>query len=70
MAEMLLGRFALLTTLGSSGWNVLLIGAGLTLVENWERVSHIVGSVSNFVLVVLLFAAMGLGTWWWRSRAR
>ena len=70
MAEMPLGQFALLTTLGSGVWNALLIGAGWTLGENWERVSHFVGSVSNFALVGLLLAAISLGIWWLRRRAR
>jgi membrane protein DedA with SNARE-associated domain len=69
MAEMPVGQFALLTTLGSSVWNALLIGAGWTLGENWERVSHLVDSVSNFALGVLLLTAIGLGIWWWRRRA-
>jgi membrane protein DedA with SNARE-associated domain len=50
-------------------WNALLIGAGWTLGENWERVSHLVDSVSNFALGVLLLTAIGLGIWWWRRRA-
>ena len=70
LAEMPLGQFALLTTLGSGVWNTLLIGAGWTLGENWERVSHLVDSISNFALVVLVLAAIGLGIWWWRRRAR
>jgi hypothetical protein len=41
-----------LTTLGSSVWNTLLIGAGWTLGENWERVSRLVSSISNTGFVV------------------
>jgi membrane protein DedA with SNARE-associated domain len=69
MAEMPVGQFALLTTLGSSVWNALLIGAGWTLGENWERVSYLVDSVSTFALGVLLLTAIGLGIWWWRRRS-
>jgi membrane protein DedA with SNARE-associated domain len=69
LSEMPLGRFALLTTMGSSVWNALLIGAGWTVGENWERVSRFVGSISNVVLVILLLAAIGLGIRWWRKRA-
>jgi membrane protein DedA with SNARE-associated domain len=68
MAEMPVEQFALLTTLGSSVWNALLIGAGWTLGENWERVSYLVDSVSTFALGVLLLTAIGLGIWWWRRR--
>jgi membrane protein DedA with SNARE-associated domain len=68
LSEMPLGRFALLTTLGSSVWNALLVSAGWTLGENWERVSRFVGSISNAVLVILLLAAIGLGIWWWRKK--
>jgi len=39
LPEMPLGRFALLTTVGSSEWNTLLIGAGWTLglAASWAR---------------------------------
>jgi membrane protein DedA with SNARE-associated domain len=68
LSEMPLGRFVLLTTLGSGAWNALLIGAGWLLGENWSRVAGVVGSVSNVVLAILAIAAVILGVWWWRSR--
>jgi membrane protein DedA with SNARE-associated domain len=57
--EMPLVRFVALTTLGSSAWNALLIGAGVILGANWQRVEHWVGSYSNAVLIaaVLIVAA-------------
>ena len=57
--EMPVVRFVALTTLGSSAWNALLIGAGVILGANWQRVEHWVGSYSNAVLIaaVLIVAA-------------
>jgi membrane protein DedA with SNARE-associated domain len=63
-----LGRFVLLTALGSGVWNTLLIGLGWLLGENWSRVAGIVGSISDVVLALLVVAAFVLGLWLWRSR--
>jgi membrane protein DedA with SNARE-associated domain len=68
LSEMPLGRFILLTALGSCVWNVLLISVGRLLEENWIQVAGVVGSVSNVVLVLLAIVAVVLGGWWWRSR--
>lgn len=69
MLKMPLGRFTLLTILGSAIWNTLLISAGWFLGGNWRRVTDTVGSISNAVLVIMLVVAIGLAIWWWR-RAR
>lgn len=66
MLRMPLGRFTLLTTLGSAAWNVLLIGAGWFVGSNWQRVTSAVGTVSNVVLVILLVAVIGAVVWWLR----
>jgi membrane protein DedA with SNARE-associated domain len=66
LSEMPLGRFVLLTALGSGVWNTLLIGVGWLLGENWARVAGVVGSVSNVVLILLAGTALVLGVWWWR----
>lgn len=68
MCRMPVGRFALLTAVGSAAWDASLIGAGWLLGENWEGVSRFVGSVSNIVLVVVSVVAAGLAIWWWRLR--
>jgi membrane protein DedA with SNARE-associated domain len=68
MSEMPVWRFALLTALGSAVWNALLIGAGWFLGENWLRVTAVVGSLSNIVLVIVAVGVVTLGVWWWRRQ--
>jgi len=70
VVEMPLVRFTLLTTLGSTTWNALLIGAGWLLGANWSRVTYFVGQVSNVVFVVLAVAFVGFVVWWRRSKKR
>lgn len=70
MLKMPVWRFTLLTTIGSALWNTLLIGAGWFLGANWERVSAIVGSISNAVFVVVLVAVVVLAVYWFRRPRR
>jgi len=53
-------RFVALTALGSLAWNTLLIGAGLVLGANWQRVEVWIGSYSNVVLIVAALAVATL----------
>ena len=55
-AKMPLGRFVVLTIIGSTIWNALLIGAGVFLGANWSVVQNWIGSYSD---VVLILAAVG-----------
>ena len=66
MLGMNLLRFTLLTTLGSAAWNILLIGAGWFLGDNWRQVTSTVGSITNVVVVILVAAVVGGVVWWWR----
>jgi membrane protein DedA with SNARE-associated domain len=52
-SEMPIGRFVLLTTIGSLLWNTALISSGIVLGENWETVTSIVGTYSDMVLIGL-----------------
>jgi membrane protein DedA with SNARE-associated domain len=55
--KMPLLRFTVLTAVGSGVWNALLIGAGVALGANWERISGWIGSYSDVVLILLAGAA-------------
>jgi membrane protein DedA with SNARE-associated domain len=70
VSEMPLGRFLALTAAGSAVWNAVLIEAGWYLGENWQRVSAVVGSVSNVILALGLVAVAFLAVRWWRKRSR
>ena len=58
--KMPVGRFTTLTALGSLTWNSLLIGAGVILGANWQRVEAWIGSYSNVVLAVAALAVATL----------
>lgn len=52
--------FTLYTTLGSLVWNLLLIGAGYQLGDNWEVVGEYI-DVLQYVVIAIILAAVG---WW------
>lgn len=59
IARMRLGTFLLYTALGTLAWNGLLVGAGVVLGQNWERILNIVDRYETFFwLVVVLFALL------------
>jgi membrane protein DedA with SNARE-associated domain len=60
--HMPVGRFTVLTAIGSAMWNTALISAGAVLGERWERVGDVVGLLQGVVIVVLV-ALVGLVLW-------
>jgi membrane protein DedA with SNARE-associated domain len=58
MQRMPLGRFLLLTTLGSALWNIALTYAGLTLGRNWETVLGFLSQYQKLTLAVLVTLAL------------
>ena len=55
-----LGRFLLLTAVGSGLWNALFIGLGWALGENWNQVQGWLGPISYVVIAVLLVGLLVL----------
>jgi membrane protein DedA with SNARE-associated domain len=58
------------TAAGSALWNALLIGGGMMLGDNYERITATVDTFSNLVLVVLVVSTVGAVVWWSRRKAR
>jgi membrane protein DedA with SNARE-associated domain len=56
-------QYIVLTLIGSTVWNALLIGAGYVLGTQWERVSDAIGPVAKPLLVIAFIAAGGVLLW-------
>ena len=54
VSAMPLGRFVLLTAIGSGVWNAVFIGLGWVLGENWDHVEGWLGPISYVVVGVLV----------------
>ncbi len=56
IARMNLGTFLFFTTLGTLAWNCVLVGAGVLLGQNWERILQIVDRYETiFWVLIALF---------------
>jgi membrane protein DedA with SNARE-associated domain len=66
VARMPLGRFVLYTTVGSGIWNVALVGAGVALGDQWDRVKPFLSwfGWGSLVAVVAMMA------WWFAGRRK
>jgi membrane protein DedA with SNARE-associated domain len=65
VARMPLGRFSLLTTLGSIPWVLALALLGRSVGDNWEEWRHYLGYLDYLIL-----AAVVVGVAWWLIRRR
>lgn len=65
LAPMPLGRFLVMTTLGSLAWNALLVGLGWQLGARWDRVEPFVDGAGWAAWTALALLAA-----WWIARRR
>ena len=56
-ARMPLGRFTMLTAIGSGVWNALFIFAGYRLGDRWEQLEQYLQPINDAVVAALLIAA-------------
>ena len=52
--KMSIGKFLLLTTIGSTIWNAVLVYAGVFLGDNWTIFANIIKRYSKVVLVLII----------------
>ena len=55
-SEMPVGRFVVLTALGSTAWNALLIGGGWALGSQWRELTHAVESIDVWAYAAVVAA--------------
>ncbi|MDQ3728523.1 MAG: DedA family protein [Actinomycetota bacterium] len=70
LTRMPLGRFIVLTTIGSLVWNLILVGAGYQLGANWEDVTDTAARYSDVMKVVTAAAFAFAAVWVIRRRRR
>jgi membrane protein DedA with SNARE-associated domain len=57
-------RFTVLTTIGTGLWNIILIGAGQLLGENWEEVSNVAATYSDVGVGLLGLGVVACGVYY------
>lgn len=70
MSGMLLGRFLILTTLGSAIWNTILVVIGSVVGESWEKIVAIVNEYAFVTLFVLVIVFVVGVIYFYRKRIR
>lgn len=68
MSGMKFGVFMLFTTIGTLGWNVLLVLLGAALGESWEDIAGIIGTYSSVVYAIIAAGLLLLGFLYYRKR--
>ncbi|WP_019909588.1 DedA family protein [Paenibacillus sp. HW567] len=68
MSGMKFGLFLLFTTIGTLGWNTLLILLGAALGESWEEIGVYMNTYSSIVYVLIAGGAVVLGLLYFRKR--
>lgn len=70
MSGMKFGVFMIFTTIGTLGWNLLLVLIGAALGESWEDIAMYMDMYSNVVYVLLAGGVVILGYLFFRKRSR
>jgi membrane protein DedA with SNARE-associated domain len=69
-SQMSIGRFLMLTLIGSLLWNLLLVSLGYLFGEQWERIAEVVSRFSTPIAILVAIALVGAAVWWFWGRGR
>ncbi|OZQ70715.1 DedA family protein [Paenibacillus odorifer] len=70
MSGMKFGVFMIFTTIGTLGWNLLLVLIGAALGESWEDIAMYMDVYSNVVYLLIAGGLVILGFLYFRKRSR
>ena len=59
LREMPIVSFVIITTIGASVWNIVLVYAGFRLGENYEMIEEYIGPISKFIAVAIIAGGAG-----------
>lgn len=70
LAEMPLGKFLALSTIGSAVWIALLISAGMLLHNNWHIIAAVLDPLGKILVIAIVLGLIGWVAWRrWKDRS-
>lgn len=70
MSEMAMGKFIVLTTIGSAIWNTVLVIMGHYLGKSWQTVLVFFDHFQTAIIIICAIVAMGFFYWWFAVRSK
>lgn len=70
IAKTPLGKFCLLTTIGSALWNTILVGLGAWVGESWKTIVQIFDEYTTVAIVIMALVGCYLAYRWYLTRIK
>lgn len=70
IAKTSLGKFCLLTTIGSALWNTVLVGLGAWVGDSWEMIVQIFDDYTTVAIIIMALVGCYLAYRWYLARIK
>ena len=70
IAKTPLGKFCLLTTIGSALWNTILVGLGAWVGESWKTIVQIFDEYTTVAIIIMALIGCYLAYRWYLTRIK